>query len=205
VLYVGRLAPVKGIECLLATAARAHAIRPKATFVLAGPWQMPHPPEKYGLKLNEKSVDGVLWVGPRQPRELVSHYQRSTVFVMPSHFESFCIGAVEAMAFRLPVIATRAGALPELVEDGVTGEIVAPGDATAMADAIVRLLDEPQRREALGDAGRNRAVANFTPEKTLKATLKIYASVAGLKETGAQADSERRSAETSATAVGVRA
>jgi glycosyltransferase involved in cell wall biosynthesis len=201
VLYVGRLAPVKGIETLLAAAARVHAIRPKATFVLAGPWQMPHAPAKYGLKLNEKSVDGVRWVGPQQPSELVSHYQRATAFVMPSHFESFCISAVEAMAFRLPVIATRAGALPELIEDGVTGEIVAPGDAHAMADAIVRLLDDPQRRKALGDAGRIRALANFTPEDTLKATLKIYASVAGLKETGAQPDSERRRA----TTVGARA
>jgi len=205
VLYVGRLAPVKGIECLLAAATRVHAVRPKTTFVLAGPWQMPHAPEKYGLKLNEKSVDGVLWVGPRQPRELVSHYQRATAFVMPSHFESFCISALEAMAFRLPVIATRAGALPELIEDGVTGEIVAPGDASTMANAIVRLLDDPQRREALGQAGRNGVLANFTPENASTATLKIYASVAGLQETAAQGDSERSAAEASATALGARA
>jgi glycosyltransferase involved in cell wall biosynthesis len=208
VLYVGRLAPVKGIECLLAAAARVRTVQPKATFVLAGPWQMPHPPEQYGLKLNERSVDGILWVGPRQPSDLVSHYKRATVFVMPSHFESFCISAVEAMAFRLPVIATRAGALPELIQDGVTGEIVAPGDATAMADAIARLLDDPQRRRVLGDAGRNRALANFTPENTLKATLKIYASVAALKETGARDDSERsgeESIERGVTSVGARA
>jgi len=67
------------------------------------------------------------------------------------------------------------------------------------------LLDDPQRREALGDAGRMRALASFTPEDTLKATLKIYASVAGLKETAAPGDSERSAAKASATALGARA
>jgi glycosyltransferase involved in cell wall biosynthesis len=200
VLYVGRLAPVKGIECLLTAASHLHAMRRKATFVLAGPWQMPYAPEKYGLKLNERSANGVLWVGPRQPGELVSHYQRAKVFVMPSHFESFCISVVEAMAFRLPVIATRAGALPELVEEGVTGEMVAPGNATAMADSIVRLLDDPQRRETMGEAARTRALANFTPEDTLKTTLKIYADAASSKETRPQVETGN-----SATSIGARA
>ncbi|HEY6231365.1 MAG TPA: glycosyltransferase family 4 protein [Pyrinomonadaceae bacterium] len=198
VLYVGRLAPVKGIESLLATAARVHTVRPKATFILAGPWQMPYAPEKFGLKLNERSANGVLWVGSEQPRELVSRYQAATIFVMPSQFESFCISVVEAMAFRLPVIATRAGGLPELVQDGVTGEIVAPADAIAMANAIVRLLDDPKKREAMGQAARSRVFSKFTPENTCKAMLKIYANAANEKETVAPVES-------TATSIGARA
>ena len=176
-LYAGRLAPVKGIEPLLESAKRIHDSFPNVTFVFAGPWQMPHPPEMYDLELNRRSKHGVLWIGPQQPSQLIEWYRRADVFVMPSYYETFGIGVVEAMAFGFPVIATRSGGLPEVVEDGVTGILVQPGDSEALAAAISHLLNEPELRQRMGKAGRERVLADFTVGQVLPPTLQVYQSL----------------------------
>jgi starch synthase len=176
-LYAGRLAPVKGIEPLLESAKRIHDSFPNVTFVFAGPWQMPRPPEMYDLELNRRSKHGVLWIGPQQPRQLIEWYRRANLFVMPSYYESFGIGVVEAMAFGFPVIATRAGGLPEVVEDGVTGILVQPGDSEGLADAIIHLLREPGLRRRMGEAGRQRALDQFTVDRVLARTISVYDAI----------------------------
>jgi glycosyltransferase involved in cell wall biosynthesis len=173
-LCVGRLAPVKGIEPLLEAAAEVHEQIPEATFVLVGPWQMPSPPEQYGLQLNRKSANGVLWVGAKTPGELVEYYRAAALFVMPSYSESFGIGVLEALAFGLPVIATRAGALPEVVRDGETGCLVPPGDPKALAVAIIKLLNDVQAPERMGKLGHDRVIENFTAERVFRSTFQFY-------------------------------
>lgn len=179
VFYSGRLAPVKGIEVLLEAAKRIHHDDPTTTFVMAGPWQMPKPPEAYGLELNRKSSDGVLWIGPQQPSELMNWYQRAMLFVMPSYFESFGISVVEAMAFGLPVVCTRAGGVPEIVDDGVTGLIVEPGDASQLAESISRLLGDRAERQRLGQAAREKVLREFDPLKVAEQNLDLYRHVSG--------------------------
>lgn len=174
VFYSGRLAPVKGIEVLLETAKRVHRNDPHATFVLAGPWQMPEPPNAYGLEQGRKSADGVLWLGAQNTSEVSEWYKRAMIFVMPSYFESFGISVVEAMAFGLPVVCTRAGAIPETVEDGVTGIIVEPGDAAALAESISRLLGDGARRAELGRAGQEKVRRDFDPLKVAEQNLDLY-------------------------------
>jgi glycogen(starch) synthase len=181
-LYAGRLAPVKGIEPLLAAARQVRTKLPGATFVLAGPWQMAHEPSKYGLELNRKSADGVLWIGPRTFRELAEWYRRATLFVMPSYFESFGISVVEAMAFGLPVVATTGGALTEVVHDGMTGQLVPPGDVAALADAILKLVSDSETRRRMSKLGPERVRNNFTVEHAYKATLQVYSAAQGNDE-----------------------
>jgi glycosyltransferase involved in cell wall biosynthesis len=173
-LYVGRLAPVKGIEPLLKAAAEVHAQIPEATFVLVGPWQMPSPPEEYGLQLDCKSANGVLWVGAKAPGEVVEYYRAANLFVMPSYSESFGIGVLEAMAFGLPVIATRAGALPEVVRDGEMGCLVPPGDPKALAVAVTKLLNDVPAHQRMGKLGHDRVIENFTAERVFKSTFQVY-------------------------------
>ena len=92
---------------------------------------------------------------------------RMQLLVMPTmHFESFGIAAVEAMAMGLPVVASRVGGLAEIVEDGRTGFLVKPGDAVELAGAVRRLMDSPDMRARMGQAGRCRAVEHFSLDVT---------------------------------------
>jgi glycosyltransferase involved in cell wall biosynthesis len=174
VLYTGRLAPVKGIETLLKAAERLHLFTPETTVVLAGPWQMPHAPRRYGLELNVKSEHGVLWVGPQEPSELAQWYKRALLFVMPSYFESFGISVVEAMAYGLPVVCARAGAITETVNDGVTGLMVEPRNSEELADTMLQLLSDSNRRASLGRAGQAKVVREFDPREVARKSLEVY-------------------------------
>jgi glycosyltransferase involved in cell wall biosynthesis len=178
VLYTGRLALVKGTVPLLEAIRIVRAWELSARFVLAGPWQMPGQPEDHGLEKKTDTRQGtVSWLGHVPWQELVDLYRQADVFVMPSYYESFGISCLEAMAFGLPVVATRAGGLPEVVQDGVTGVLVAPGDAHALADAITHLLRDPELRRRLGNQGRERVLAEFTADRVARETLRVYETV----------------------------
>ncbi|HYR76625.1 MAG TPA: glycosyltransferase family 4 protein [Pyrinomonadaceae bacterium] len=173
VLYTGRLAPVKGIETLLAAAKLVHDRNPGITFVLAGPWQMPRSPEAYGLKLNTTSVNGVQWVGPQDQNGLIDWYKRAALFVMPSYYESFGISVVEAMAFGLPVVASASGGLTELIGNYGAGSLVPKRDPKAFADAIIRLISATRARGEKGIMAQA-AVEKFQPQRIAAETLELY-------------------------------
>jgi glycosyltransferase involved in cell wall biosynthesis len=84
-------------------------------------------------------------------------FLHADVFCLPSLQEGFGIAFVEAMAAGLPIVAARAGAVPEVVEDGVTGLLVPPGDPPAVAAALIRLLDDKEARRSMGEEGTRRA------------------------------------------------
>jgi glycosyltransferase involved in cell wall biosynthesis len=184
VLYTGRMAPVKGITPFLDAIqlVRANA---DVRFVLAGPWQMADSPEKLGLSrangmgdsLPPSAVAGVAWLGHVAWQDLIAWYRRAALLVMPSYYETFGISCLEAMAFGLPVVATRAGGLPEIVEDGVTGVLVPPGDSRALAGAILELLRNPEARYRMGQAGRERVLERFTAGEVVRQTLRVYERV----------------------------
>jgi glycosyltransferase involved in cell wall biosynthesis len=182
VLYTGRLAPVKGIETLLAAAKIVHDRNPAITFMLAGPWQMPQSPRYHGLELNRRSEHGVQWVGSREQSELADLYRRASLFVMPSYYESFGISVIEAMAFGLPVVCTHAGALPELVQDRLTGRVVSPGDRAALAGGILQSLDQLEESHRMSETARTYVLNNFTVQQTLRATLRVYSCVQGISD-----------------------
>src|SRR5258706_649237 len=150
---------------------------PAITFVLAGPWQMPHPPEKYGLTLNQTSVTGVRWIGPREQSELIDWYKRATLFVMPSYYESFGISVVEAMAFGLPVVASDSGGLSEVIGSNGSGSIVPKRDPKAFADAIISSLWAGSTYAVVSVGSRERVCKMFTTDRVLTSTLGLYESV----------------------------
>lgn len=96
------------------------------------------------------------------------------LFVMSSVTEGLGSAVLDAMALGLPVVGTRAGGIPEAVVHEETGLLVRPGDAAALADAIVTLLRDPLRRRALGEAGRTRVAAHFSIDHLVDGTLAAY-------------------------------
>jgi glycosyltransferase involved in cell wall biosynthesis len=100
-----------------------------------------------------------------------------SVLVHTTSEEPFGRVFLEAMAAGLPVVAARSGGALDVVEDGVTGILVPPGDAEAFADALARLFDDPALRQRLGNAGRRRAEERFSLERHVKAVLEIHREV----------------------------
>jgi glycosyltransferase involved in cell wall biosynthesis len=84
------------------------------------------------------------------------------LFVFPTRFDYSPYAVIEAMTAGVPVLATRVGAIPEMVEDGVSGYLVAREDPAVYADHLLRLLRDPERARAMGRRGRERAQARFT-------------------------------------------
>ena len=104
----------------------------------------------------------VHFLGFVEHQEMPRQYQQANLFVLPSRRESFGLVLAEAMACGLPVVATTAGAIPEVVEDGVTGLLVPSDDAEAFAAAVVSLLSDHKRMKAMGTAGATRVSEYFT-------------------------------------------
>jgi len=134
------------------------------------------PGTKYAMLIREWGLeDAVTFTGRITKQELVRRYSTAEIAAVPSLYEGFGFPAVEAMSCKLPVIATRAGALPEVVgEDGRAGILVPPADSEALAAAIRHLLHDRQLRKSMGEAGRQRVEELFSWEKAAQETLQVY-------------------------------
>lgn len=106
--------------------------------------------------------------------ELVGFYRRSEVFVLPSYYEAFSKVVAEAMACGKPVVATRTGALPELVSEGGTGFLVPFGSPTEISDRLILLLGDGGLRAAMGIRGRETVQSQFTWHRVAERTRDVY-------------------------------
>lgn len=97
-----------------------------------------------------------------------------TLFCLSSRWEGLGTSLLDAMCFARPIVATAAGGIPEAVEDGVTGRLVPVADPAALAAALVQVLSDPERSEALGRAGRRRFEQGFTSERMVGETLRVF-------------------------------
>lgn len=175
ILYTGRIAPVKGSIVLFAAIKKLQGILPNMHFILAGPWQMVESPEDMGIMGDSSAnTSSVALLGHVEWPKLIDLYRNSNIFVMPSLYETFGISCIEAMAFGLPVIATTAGALAELVDDGVTGLCVPPNDALALAEAVLQLVRDPSLRQRLGSIARTRVLNMYTPARIAAQNITLY-------------------------------
>lgn len=119
--------------------------------------------------------DAVFFEGAVDSLRLVELFAESEVALVPSLYEGFSLPAIEAMACGVPLVATSVGALPEIAgPNGDAAVLVPPGDAGALAAAITGLLDDPSMRARVGDAGRDRAVRQFTWTEAARSTVDSY-------------------------------
>lgn len=170
VLFVGRLDEPKGILDLLEAFGRA--VRGDATLRLAIAGRGPLASEVARRKDAEGLARQIHLLGFRS--DVAAWYVAADVFVLPSRREAFGMVLLEAMASRVAVIGTRAGGIPEIVEDGRTGLLVPAQDPEALAGAILALARDPQKREALARAGSAAVRERFGIERMARATCAVY-------------------------------
>ncbi|MGD0629618.1 MAG: glycosyltransferase family 4 protein [Terracidiphilus sp.] len=166
----GRLSFEKGVDIFLHAAARVLAQLPDAKFVVAGDG-----PEQAALDalINELGIRAsVRMLGRRT--DMPSFYASLDVLVSSSRTEGLPIGILEAMASRLPLVATPVGEIPTLIEDGRTGMLAAVENQESLAEAIVVLLRNPERREQLGAAARQRVEDEFSAARMTADYLRVY-------------------------------
>ena len=169
--------PLKGLVPLLEAVARLRHER-RVDLVVVG---KARPNGAVKATIDRLGLGGaVRFVSGIEESELVGLYGEAELAVVPSLYEGFSLPAVEAMACAVPVVATTAGALPEVLgRDGEAGFLVPPGDSQALAAAIGRALDDEPLRRRLGDCGRARAVARFSWERAAAATVDVYREALG--------------------------
>ena len=165
--------PLKGLSVLLDALAKVRVERPDAHLVVIGRLKdgsgVPALIESLGLAGAVEFVSGVT------DERIVELYGEAQVAVVPSLYEGFSLPAAEAMACGVPVVATTGGALPEVVgPDGESARTVAPGDPSALAAMIVEVLGDPDQRERLGRAGRERVLSRFTWREHARGLVDVW-------------------------------
>ncbi|HEX4754213.1 MAG TPA: glycosyltransferase family 4 protein [Candidatus Dormibacteraeota bacterium] len=167
--------PLKGVVPLLHAVAALRVRRP-VELVLLGEARRGGAVER---TMRELGLNGtVRFARGIDDAAVAEQYAEAEVAVVPSLYEGFSIPAVQAMSCGVPLVATTAGALPEVVgRDGETALLVPPGDAAALAQAIGRLLDDPVLRTRLSAAALQRAAERYSWEATARATADVYREV----------------------------
>jgi glycosyltransferase involved in cell wall biosynthesis len=155
VVFVGRLDPVKGVTLLLEAFAAVKARHPKARLTVAGDG-----PARSRLEARARDLGlEVAFPGYLDEAQVADLLASAAMLVLPSFAEGLPVVLMEALASRIPVIATQVAGVSELVVDGVSGLIVPPGDVAGLARAMDRLLGDPDLRARMGEAGRARVEA----------------------------------------------
>src|SRR5215468_5452388 len=172
---IAALVPHKGQRHLIEAAHLVVQKMPDARFVMLGEGELREALERLVKEYHlEKHV-----LLPGFRTDVLGCIKSFDLFVMSSVTEGLGTSLLDAMACSRPIVATRAGGIPEVVDDGVTGVLVPARDHQAMADAIVALLEDRPRRTAMGNAGLARVNARFTVETMIVGTAAVYARVAG--------------------------
>ncbi len=200
ILFVGRVSPDKGVHILLEAFEKIAREDPQVQLDIVGPRAAP--PVAYIFRLSDDpKVAGLASLCHRDYMthlreqlppgmnervsfcEAVPHgamserYAMADIYVQPSLTEAFGMPVAEAMAAGVPVVGTRVGGIPEIVQDGITGRLVESGDSGALAEAILELLRDENLRRSMATSARARAVELFSWEVITTDLLKLYHNV----------------------------
>jgi colanic acid/amylovoran biosynthesis glycosyltransferase len=171
-LCAGRLSAEKGQHVLIAAMSRLVSECRNVRLHLVGDG-----PDRASLEQEVKTrhlEPSVVFHGWMDQRELRSLYQAADAFVLPSFAEGIPVVLMEAMACALPCISTWVGGIPELIQNGVDGFLVAPGDEVDLANAITKLIDCPPLLRRLGIAGRQRIMREYNLEMNVFRLAEVF-------------------------------
>ena len=160
ILYVGRISPHKGCHLLIGAFSLVRRQFTEARLLMVGKYTFPL--ADYYNKLTEMGGDSVIFTGYVADEELPFYYAACDVYATGTMWEGFNFPLVEAQACGKPVVAFNLGPHPEVVQDGVTGFLVPPEDTNALAEAMVRLLQDDKLREQMGENAYKMARERFS-------------------------------------------
>jgi L-malate glycosyltransferase len=175
ILSVGALVPHKGHRHLVQGAAQVVRDVPDARFVILGQGDL-H--DELTRQIRSLGLERHVLLGGFRP-DVLSLLKTCTLFVMPSLTEGLGTSLLDAMACGRPIVATRVGGIPEVIVEGETGLLVPPRDPDLLAEAIVRLLQDPGLSERLAAAGLDRVRQHFTVERMVDQTVETYQALIG--------------------------
>lgn len=173
-LFTGRLAAVKGLPVLLESLVSLKAKHPDLRLTVVGDG-----PDRSALEQMTRQLgleSHVKFVGYQSQAEVREQVQQTDVFVLPSFAEGVPVVLMEAMAASVPVVTTRIAGIAELVEDGVSGYLVAPGDSVALAERISLLLADSELRSRFGAAGRVKVEQEFNIHQEVARLHSLFAA-----------------------------
>lgn len=194
ILFVGRIEPLKGLETLI----RAVAWMQQSNELLCCPHSLVivgGDPEESQLSVNAEMArlqnlvkslglrDFVLFLGKRDQDSLPYYYSAADVVVVPSHYESFGMVALEAMACGTPVVASQVGGLAFLVQDGVTGFVVPDGEPEILGSRLKELILDPALRDRLGKQA-NQVAQAYSWERIADEIKSVYLDTLNLRTGG---------------------
>lgn len=175
ILFVGALSPSKGLDVLVKAMPKILGDVPNTKLILVGDGVLR---EELGKETKELGIGSkVRFEGfVSDTSEKALFYKASDVFVLPSIQECFPIVNLEAMASGIPIVASKIGGIPDAVRDGETGLLVQPEDPSALAEAVIRLLQDQQFRNRMAKEGQQKA-QDFSWQKIAEQTAKLYKDV----------------------------
>jgi N-acetyl-alpha-D-glucosaminyl L-malate synthase BshA len=179
ILHISTFRPIKRITDCIEVLARVKALdnRFGVKLIMCGDGPERQGAEQLAARLGVESF--VEFVGKQPQSQIRDYLSVADLFLLPSQSESFGLSALEAMACEVPVIATRVGGVPEVIEEDGCGYLFDVGEIDGMAEAALRILSDDRLRERLGRRGREIAVSRFTTEQIIPQYEALYKSVIG--------------------------
>lgn len=181
IVHVSTFRPVKRITDCIAVLERVIAAGVSARLIMCGDGPERAEAEALAADLTSRlgpfETPPVLFAGKQPQNKIRDYLSIADLLLLPSRTESFGLAALEAMACEVPVIATRVGGLPEVVEDDESGFLFEVGDVDAMAATAARILNDEDERKRLGRGGRRIAVSRFSADEIIPLYEKVYRSV----------------------------
>jgi glycosyltransferase involved in cell wall biosynthesis len=175
ILCVARFVVVKNLALLLHACALLRDRGARFRCVLIGDGPLRQELEAKRAELGLQTI--VEMPGATGQDKVAGWWQRAAAGLLTSQNEGMPVCLMEAAASGVPVVATRVGGIPELVEDSVTGFMCAPGDAAGIASALEKLLTDPELNSRIGTAARKQAEARFSLERQVNSLLNLWSAL----------------------------
>lgn len=171
VLFLGRLGYRKGSYDLIKAIPDIVKIIPTAKFFLCGDGEVEKSKQLAHYLGIEKNVEFLGWI---RNEDKVQYLKKCSTFILPSYHEGMPMSVLEAMSYGIATVSTNAGGIPQIIENNINGIRISAGDISAIANTLIELLANKQRKKELGNAARKRIEERFNAENNISILLEIY-------------------------------